>query len=167
MFRVIRAALQAARERLGLRLVHFSVQSNHLHLLVEANDRRALGRGVQGLAIRVAKAINRRLGRRGRVFGDRYHARALKTPRDARFALRYVLLNAGKHERGTGCVPPGFVDRCSSAAWFDGWSRPRELVFGARMAGHGEPPVVLPRTWLLRAGFKRAGPIDVDDAPAG
>jgi hypothetical protein len=121
---------------------------------------------MQGLSIRVAKALNRRLRRRGSVFADRYHARALKTPREARFALRYVLLNARKHERGSSRVPAGFVDGRSSAPWFDGWSRPRELAFVAEVADFGgETPVVAPRTWLLRVGFKRAGPLDPDDEP--
>jgi len=89
----LRRALVAGRERFGFRLVHFSVQRDHLHLLAEAAHRRALSRGVQGLSIRIARAINRRLQRRGKVFADRYHARALKTPRAVRWALRYVLLN--------------------------------------------------------------------------
>jgi REP element-mobilizing transposase RayT len=165
MFRAVRAALSAARERFGFRLVHFSVQRNHLHLLAEASDRRALARGMQGLSIRLAKAINGRLKRRGKVFGDRYHARALKTPRETRLALRYVLLNARKHEDGGSRIPAGFVDNCSSAPWFDGWSRPRELCFGAQASRSDDPPVVAPRTWLLRAGFRRAGAIDVDDTP--
>src|SRR5262249_53338714 len=70
--------------RRGLRLLEFSVQGDHVHLIVEAADRRALSRGLQGLAIRLAKAVNRVLGRRGRVWGDRFHARALKTPREVR-----------------------------------------------------------------------------------
>ena len=164
MFRVVRGALAGARARFGFRLVHFSVQRDHLHLLAEASDRRALSRGLQGLAIRVAKSVNRRLGRHGSVFADRYHARALKTPREARLALRYVLLNARKHERGERRIPAGFVDGCSSAPWFDGWSRPRELAFVAS-ARVSEAPVVEPRTWLLRVGFRRAGPLDPDDAP--
>jgi len=156
----------------GFRLVHFSVQRDHLHLLVEAADRRALSRGVQGLSIRLARAINRRLQRHGKVFADRYHARALKTPRAVHWALRYVLLNARKHERGAFAVPFGFVDPCSSAAWFDGFARPRELVFGARecraafQARHAlDSPVVSARTWLLTVGQSRVAPFDVDDAP--
>jgi len=164
MFRAVRSALAGARARFSFRLVHFSVQRDHLHLLAEAQDRRALSRGIQGLSIRVAKAINRRLQRRGKVFADRYHSRALKTPRAARYALRYVLLNARKHERGSGGIPSGFADRCSSAAWFTGWSRPRELVFGLEKA-EGDPPVVEPRTWLLRTGYRRVGPLDVDEGP--
>ena len=166
MFRAVKRALTGARARFGFRLVHFSVQRDHLHLLAEASDRRALSRGMQGLSIRVAKAVNRRLGRRGSVFADRYHARALKTPREARFALRYVLLNARKHERGSLRIPAGFVDARSSAPWFDGWSRPRELAFVREVeVSRGEAPVVAARTWLLRVGFKRAGPLDPDDAP--
>lgn len=182
VFFEVRRALGAARERFGFRLVHFSVQRDHVHLLAEAQDRRALARGVQGLSIRVARAVNRRAKRSGRVFADRYHVRALKTPREARAALVYVLMNARKHARGRGRLAAGFADFCSSAAWFAGWRRPRELVFGLETArsrkrlphefvgmhsGVDAPaPVVPPRTWLLRVGFLRRGAIDPDEAPA-
>jgi REP element-mobilizing transposase RayT len=182
LFRAVRDALAAGKERFGFRLVHFSVQRDHLHLLAEAEDRRALGRGIQGLSIRVAKAINRELRRKGRVFADRYHARVLKTPRECWFALRYVLLNARKHERGRGRVPAGFIDGCSSAAWLaeGAWERPAELVFGiakcrrawaapgfsgSARGGSREPPVAAARSWLLRSGYRRAGPLDVDAVP--
>jgi REP element-mobilizing transposase RayT len=174
LFVEVRRALVAGRERFGFRLVHFSVQRDHLHLIAEAANRHALSRGVQGLSIRVARAINRQLHRRGKVFADRYHARALKTPRAARWALRYVLLNARKHERGAGAVPFGFVDACSSAAWFDGFARPTELVFGARECRREfklrhalDSPVVSARTWLLTGGQRRVAPFDIDDAPSG
>ncbi len=161
-FRRIRSALAAARARFGMLLVHFSVQRDHLHLVVEANDRRALSRGVQGLAIRVARAVNRRLGRAGRVFADRYHAHPLKTPREVKNALGYVLCNGRKHG-GAAAVPAGFVDGCSSAPWFDGWARPLELAFTSSPAPAGaDPPVVRPRTWLLGHGWKRRGLLDVD-----
>jgi len=68
-------------------VLQFSVQRDHIHLLVEAPDGRALSRGLQGLAIRIAKGVNRILGRRGRVWADRFHARALRTPREVRNAL--------------------------------------------------------------------------------
>jgi putative transposase len=79
------------------RVVAFSVQSNHVHLVVEAHDAPTLSRGVQGLAIRLARAVNRVLDARGRVFRERFHARELRTPREVRSALVYVLLNARKH----------------------------------------------------------------------
>ncbi len=161
-FRRIRAALAAARERFGMRLAHFSVQRDHLHLVVEATDRRALSRGVQGLAIRVARAVNRRLERSGRVFADRYHAHALKTPREVKNALGYVLCNGRKHG-GAATVPAGYADGCSSAPWFDGWARPHALVFASATHPDGpDPPVVRPETWLLRRGWRRRGLIDVD-----
>ena len=77
LFDEVRFALAAGRERFGFRLVHFSVQSNHLHLIAEAQDSRALALGMQGLSVRVARAVNRALARRGRLFADRYHCRAL------------------------------------------------------------------------------------------
>jgi REP element-mobilizing transposase RayT len=83
IFDAVRRALAAA-SRAGFRLIHFSVQSDHVHLLVEADRSGGLARGCQGLAVRVAKAVNRVLGRRGAVWGDRYHARCLATPREVR-----------------------------------------------------------------------------------
>jgi REP element-mobilizing transposase RayT len=169
LFEEVRLALAAARERFGFRLVHFSVQSNHLHLIAEAQDSRALALGLQGLSVRVARAVNRVLARRGRLFADRYHCRALKTPRAVQFAVRYVLLNARKHG---AAVPPGFIDRCSSAPWFRDFLRPDELAFGAaqaraqwRASSGVEPPVVPARTWLLREGSRRCGGFDIGDMP--
>ena len=139
-FRVIAAALRLGGDRFDVRVVEFSVQGNHIHLLVEAPDRGALARALQGLSIRVAKGLNRMMGRKGRVFDDRYHARILRTPTEVRHAIHYVLGNAHKHaaERGE-TYAPGYVDPFSSA--------------GAR-------DVALPpaQTWLLRVGGKRAGP---------
>jgi putative transposase len=86
LFVVVRKALAAAKQQFGFSLLHFSVQRDHLHLIAEAADRRALSRGIQGLSIRVARAVNRQLARTGRLFADRYHARALKTPREVRLA---------------------------------------------------------------------------------
>ena len=89
VFPSVRRALVASSRR-GFRVVHFSVQDDHLHLIVEADDRATLARGVRGLAIRVARAVNRALDRRGAVCADRYHARALTSPRAVRHALIYV-----------------------------------------------------------------------------
>lgn len=194
LFVAVRRALADGKRRFGFALVHFSVQRDHLHLIAEAHDRRALSRGLQGLSIRVARAVNRQVERKGRLFADRYHARALTTPRAVRFALRYVLLNARKHTRGPrgragalataphgfarssaqdANVPSGFVDPRSSAPWFRSFSRPGELAFGAqsaraewlRASGSAEPPVVRPATWLLRVGQRRLAGFDIDEVP--
>src|SRR5579862_6065251 len=126
IFRAVRGAL-AISSAAYLRVVHFTVQTNHLHMLVEADGTFALSRGMQGLGIRLAKSINRRIGRAGRVWSDRYHCRALRTPREVRNGLIYVLLNGRKHHvTGRG------IDPCSSGAWFVGWrhriAAPRELA---------------------------------------
>jgi len=121
--------------------------------VVEADGPTAFERGVRGLAIRVAKAVNRVLGRRGRVWGGRYHARLLRTPREVRNAFVYVLQNVRKHVRGARGL-----DSCSSARWFDGWRRPPGAIV--------EPsPVVQARTWLARVGWRRGGLIDVEECP--
>src|SRR5262249_16279599 len=139
------------------RIIHFSIQRDHLHLIVKARDASALARGVQGLGVRAARAVNRALGRRGTVWGDRYHARALATPREVRAALASVLLNRRKHEptmRG--------IDPCSSGPWFDGWSR-------APKAPRDPSPVAAPRTWLASVGWRKGGLIRVDErvGPSG
>jgi putative transposase len=174
LFVVVRKALAAAKHQFGFSLLHFSVQRDHLHLIAEAADRRALSRGIQGLSVRVARAVNRQLSRTGRLFADRYHARALKTPREVRFALRYVLLNAKKHGEREG-VAAGFVDSRSSAAWFRDFGRPEALAFGAqqvrsewfRTSGSTDPPVAEPSVWLSRAGVRVAGCFDMDETPGG
>jgi hypothetical protein len=158
---------------------------------------------VQGLSVRVARAVNGQLARTGRLFADRYHARALTTPRAVRYALRYVLLNARKHFAASGAgqaarparhgatrqrsqhggrergpeapcalLPFGFIDSRSSAAWFPGFLRDGELAFGASEARAEwlatsplEAPVVKPRSWLLRVGYRRHGAFDIDEVP--
>ena len=154
VFPAVHAALAVA-SRDAFRVIHFSVQDDHLHLIVEAEDRSVLARGIQGLAIRVARAVNRALGRRGAVWGDRYHARALTTPRAVRHAIVYVLMNFKKHGKSGGGI-----DACSSAPWFEGWSG---IVDGDRSA---PAPVSPARTWLARAGWRRHGLVGVYERPA-
>jgi REP element-mobilizing transposase RayT len=150
-----RAFGRASRE--WFRVLHFSVQANHVHLIVEGTDKRAVSRGLSGLSIRLARAVNRVLGRRGRVWGDRYHARAMRTPRDVRNGLVYVLTNWRKHQPRVGGWDP-----CSSARWFDGWKvHPPEFERG----DEDDVPVVRPRTWLAARGWRRRGLIGVNERP--
>ena len=133
-FRRIRSAFEKARGRFGMRLIHFSVQGNHLHLIVEADDNDALTRGMQGLCIRIAKALNSMMESRGRVFDDHYFARLLHTPSELVNAIAYVLHN---HVHHYGEDQPG-VDPYSSAST------------------EGQAVLLEPRTWLLRVGWRRA-----------
>jgi putative transposase len=122
-------SLVAARER-HLRLVHFSVQRDHFHLVVEADSQGALARGIQGLSVRIARKLNALMGRRGKVFADRYHAHVLRTPRQVRNALAYVLGNARKHgER----LPARGIDRSRPPQRSkDGTARSSRLPTGSR-----------------------------------
>lgn len=144
-------------ERLGMRLVHFSVQTNHLHLIVEARDARSLSRGMQGLLVRIARGLNRLWQRSGSVFADRYRARALRSPREVRHALAYVLLNARKH----GCFL-ATIDPYTSGRAFDGW---KTLAQHAYPPEGRAPPVLQARAWLLAHGWKRHGLIDPAEVP--
>ena len=152
IFVAVRAAF-ARSSRGGFRLVHYSVQRDHVHLVVEAERHLSLRRGIQGLAIRVARATNRALCRRGKVWADRYHVRALTTPREVRHALVYVIQNWRKHLNGAR----GFDPR-SSAAWFTGWRTPTT-------APPTQPPVVPAQTWLASVGWRRHGLLRADEAP--
>jgi hypothetical protein len=139
-------------ERFGFRLNQFSLQTNHIHLIAEAEDRDALSRGMQALLVRVARTLNRLWKRRGSVFSDRFHARSLRTPREVRAALLYVLANARHH----GVRILG-IDPYSSGAWFDGWRQ--------RLAAASRSPSVRAATWLLREGWRRHGRIGVEESP--
>jgi REP element-mobilizing transposase RayT len=96
-FTVLKRAMYQGASRFGFRLVHYAVMGNHIHLLVEAVDRRALARGMQGLGVRIARGLNALMQRSGRVVSDRYHAHILRTPTEARHARTYLLQNARRH----------------------------------------------------------------------
>jgi hypothetical protein len=97
-------------------VVHHSIQSNHLHLIVEAASREELTVGMRSLLVRIARSLNRLWQRSGPVFSDRFHERELRTPREVRNALVYVLQNLRKH--GIALAGP---DPLSSGPEFDGW----------------------------------------------
>jgi hypothetical protein len=161
---VVWRVFAAARDRLGVRLVQWSVQRDHVHLLVEPESERALSRGVQGLCIRFAKAINRVLGRRGRVFADRYHAVPLRSPRQTRNALAYVLLNARHHAAGRHEQLSASLDACSSSPCFEGWTTPRPPTRGPWCT-----TITRASTWLLRTGWRCHGlihPLEIPGRPA-
>jgi REP element-mobilizing transposase RayT len=152
-------------ERGDFRVAHYSLQANHVHLIVEATDHAALARGMIAVGSRLARAVNRVFRRSGPVLADRYHARALKTPREVRNALRYVLLNARRHARRL--CGAAQLDPACSARWFDGWRQDGQAVRDVA-AGILERPVAQARTWLLGTGWlRRHGPIDPDDVPGG
>jgi putative transposase len=132
---LLKRALRAASGKFGMKVVHFSVQGNHLHLIVEAEGREALSKSMKGLAVRVAVGLNRLASRRGTVFADRYHARVLTTPRDVANTLRYVFENYRKHARET--LPWSWKDPFASST---------------------AAPLREPAVWLLRVGWTRAKP---------
>jgi REP element-mobilizing transposase RayT len=154
-FAALTAAIAAASNRC-FRSLHFSVQSNHVHALVEADDRGTLSVGVAALKVRAARTLNRALRRRGPVWDGKYHAHPLRTPRETRRALVYVLQNWRKHIRGASGV-----DGRSSGPWFDGWIK-------APTPPAAPSPVALPRTWLALKGWRErgGGPIGQDEIPA-
>ncbi len=158
-----------ACDRGDFRLVHYSIQGDHVHLIVEAHGFDALGRGMKSLGARLARAVNRVFSRTGPVLKDRYHHVVLKTPTQVRNALRYVLLNGQKHARRRDAVVR--IDPASSGRWFEGWKRTarnRDLLAEARgrLGGHLRA-IADPHTWLLSTGWRKAGPaFDPTEIPA-
>jgi hypothetical protein len=158
LVRSFESALEALRGRPDFRVNEYSLQSNHAHFVIEADDAESLGRGMKALGARLARAVNRWLGRTGPVLADRYHLEVLRTPRRVRNALAYVLLNRRKHLAQEGGVAPEAIDRASSGRWFPHW---RAAIVPAR-----DPPVVsAARSWLLRIGWLRWGTIDPAETP--
>jgi REP element-mobilizing transposase RayT len=155
-YRALVKALGAGSERFGLRLIHWSALGNHVHLMVDAHDQAALSRGMQGLGVRIARALNRLWRRKGRVFADRYHAHVLSCPMEVRTALAYVLHNARHHK----AIAAG-LDAYSSAARFDGWLGGAPHV---RTAVERPDWLRRARSWLLERGWRLRGPLEVEDS---
>lgn len=171
-----RALAEATRSRKDFRITQFSVQGDHVHLLVEADSKQALSRGMQGLAIRIARRINRLIFRSGKLWADRFFARALSSPRSVRNALAYVLNNF-KKQHATGRAR---IDPYSSAPYFDGFRElrgkpPCDLPRSRRWpitppgvpppATVDEVPILSARTWLASVGWRKAGLVPLTEAP--
>src|SRR6476619_311795 len=142
------AALRRALARASVdrfRVIHFSLQQDHGHFIVEGDEARRARGGMHGLAIRLALAVNRVLGRKGKVVGDRYHVRPLTTPRQMRTSMVYVLLNFRKDLRA-----PAGVDPRSSGPHFEGWQRATTNTDGSAVTAE-------PTTWMAAVGWRRAG----------
>jgi REP element-mobilizing transposase RayT len=174
MYKGIRSALVTTFTRDDFRIVHVSIQGTHIHLLIEANDERALARGMQAFQISAAKHLNAAMSvrtgkrRRGTVFTDRYHARSIRTPRQARNALAYVLNNWRKHRENRARMSREHgwrLDPFSSAPTFKGW-RDLDASTIAWPTTYEPLPVWEPKTWLLREGWKKYGLILSTEVPS-
>jgi REP element-mobilizing transposase RayT len=183
MYKALReATLAVAKRELNysetgaFRIVHISIQSNHVHLIVEADHKMALSRGMQSFQISAAKHLNRALSvrslrvglaykqamatrRRGTVFPDRFHQEIITNPTQARRTLAYVLNNWRKHREDQSALSRTWkVDPFSTGVLFEGWRELDEAQFYLPYRETYLPLVVyLPKTWLLREGWRKAG----------
>lgn len=161
----VRRGIGAVIGREGFRIVHASIQSNHVHLIVEAADKRELANGLRAFMIATARRINGAVGRRGCVFGTRYHATQLRTPRQVRAALAYVMNNWRHHgeDRRGEAQRRALVDPYSTGILFDGWrDAPARFVVPE---GYEPLPVSGARTWLLTVGWRRHAGVGLRDVP--
>ena len=144
-YAIVHGALDAVRRRPGFRVAHFSIQGNHIHLIVEADGPRNLATGMRSLTIRLARRLNEMMGARGPVFEDRFHAHVLRTPTEVRNALRYVAENHANHRERLGLAARrDRPDPFSSAV--------ARVPLGGQMELWNEGVVSAARTWLLRGG---------------
>lgn len=172
-YHALRAAVVAMFHRYDCRIVHFSIQRTHVHLIVEAQNRTALARGMQAFQISAAKHLNAVLSKRsgtqrkGTVFPDRYHTEILRTPRQVRHALSYVLNNWRRHgeDRRVAALQHGWsIDPFSSAPSFEGFKDldPLSIRWPDTYLGM---PLWNARTWLLSVGWRKHGLIRPDEVP--
>jgi REP element-mobilizing transposase RayT len=175
VYQAIREATLTTARREDFRIVQLSIQRTHIHLLVEADHKVALARGMQGFQISAAKHLNAAISkgksgprRRGSVFPDRYHAEIITSPRQARHAMSYCLNNFRKHGEDLRAPMSGWtIDWFSSAVMFPGWAEYGDEPFLWRGPPTYDPLIVYqPRTWLLREGWKKSGPISCREVPS-
>jgi REP element-mobilizing transposase RayT len=166
LVREFQRSLAEASERGSFRVAHYSIQGDHAHMIVEAHGKEALATGMKSIGARLARAANRVFGRSGPVLDGRYHHRLLRTPREVRRALAYVLLNARHHFRSGArkaiVATRVLLDPASSARWFDGW---RSKTATRISETDARCEVARPRTWLLRVGWRRHGLVDPSEVP--
>jgi REP element-mobilizing transposase RayT len=182
IYAAVREALFTVLPNESCRIVHLSIQGNHIHLLVEAENRMALARGMQAFQISAAKKINaavakagswweRRHGgakrRKGSVFPDRYHAEIITSPRQARHALSYVLNNWRKHREDRAAFARGWkIDPFSTAWAFEGWKELEDSPTLWKLRESYQPmPAWRPKSWLLCEGWRRYGLIRTTEVP--
>src|SRR5262245_14278028 len=134
-------SIRKSQERFGCRVTDYSVLSNHIHLIVEAESESKLAQAMKGLLVRIVRALNPLWKHKGSIFRERYHARVIRTMREIRRAIRYVVLNARKHGIR---IPKDTPDPCSSGPWFQFWRGRRWNPFSSDPS-----PVVRPRTLNL------------------
>ncbi len=155
----------------GIVVLHYTIQDDHLHLMVEAADKVKLARGMQYLFSRMAVVLNAQLRRKGSVFRDRHHRHVLKTPSEVRRALVYILFNSRKHDTSLLYNEDAidWIDEASSAMWFEGWdpdARPPPDEVARKRAEIGASPLAVATTWLAHVGWQRAGgPLRFSERP--
>jgi REP element-mobilizing transposase RayT len=174
LYKAMRDATITAALRDRFRIVHISLQRTHVHMLVEAEHKAALARGMQGFQISAARHINTALGdgqrrRRGKVFADRYHVEVITSPTRAHHAIGYVLSNWRKHNEDRAGLPSTWlIDPFSSGISFPDWKELDDKAWMWPIRVTYDPLVVRrPQTWLLAEGWKLGGnPISARDVPS-
>jgi REP element-mobilizing transposase RayT len=171
-YHAIRRAIATTWEREDFRVVHVSIQREHIHLICEADNKAALGRGMKGLEVSAARQLNAAVSverggaapRKGTVFPERYHVEPLKTPRQVRCCIAYVLNNWRRHgeDRALWAGTTPQIDPYASGVLFDGWDRPYPFVPPESFVPLG---TTRPQTWLLEHGWRRHGAIDPREVP--
>lgn len=157
----------AGAQKFGLRILHYSILRDHIHLIVEAKDNHSLAQGMRSFGSRLGIALRKIFGGSGPVFKGRYHLSVIKSPSQMKNSLAYVLQNFAKHSQLLK-----HVDQFSSAAYFNDWSAlfgptAGPILLDLNVSQRQLAPERLaqipnylcqPKSWLAREGWLRASP---------
>ncbi|MDD4973652.1 MAG: transposase [Bacteriovorax sp.] len=94
---ILKRAILNARKQ-GLKVIHYSLEYDHVHLLIEADNNHILSKGMQSFGVTISKAINRMRKLKGGVYKHRYHFRKISSPRQLKNVLNYIFNNGIKHK---------------------------------------------------------------------
>ncbi len=139
----------------GFKVVHFSIQNDHVHMIVETPDNESLALGMRSFGCRFGKLVRKIVGGHGPVFSGRYHVSVLNNPTKMKNAMAYVLQNFSKHSKLLN-----HVDQYSSAAYFVQWNKLLGKKAGPLLVRKSRPPELpfylsAPGSWLAREGWMR------------
>jgi REP element-mobilizing transposase RayT len=105
VLKALRHAILRARLQ-GLRIIHYSLEHDHIHLYAESDDNKILARAMKALGGSLIKKINKYFKVKGRCYKTRYHLRILRSATEVKNVINYILKNGIKHKRTKSVIDP-------------------------------------------------------------
>lgn len=105
VLRILKHAIYRSRLQ-GVRVVHFSLEHDHVHLYVECGNNFVLGKAMKAFGVTFVRGINKFKRSKGQLYKYRYHLRILKSAREVKNVINYILKNGIKHGRTLKVINP-------------------------------------------------------------